>query len=287
MKKILKNIYLKTQTILSDEMCYKLLYFAKLREIPNKNNPKYLSEKIHCIKLSKWLEDKQRYVDKYKVREYISNVIGEKYLIKLLGVYNSFEEINFSKLPNSFVLKLNNGSGCNIIVKDKEKLDYKKLKKELDSWMKSDYYKLSREKQYKNIKQYILCEEYLSDDSGELRDYKFFCFNGKVEFVQVDNGRFSTHIQNFYDRKWNKLDITYMCDKNNIFDTKPDKYYEMLKLAEKLACKFPFVRVDLYYTNNKIYFGELTFTPNNGMGRIKPIEKDIEFASLIDLNQYK
>lgn len=173
-----------------------------------------------------------------------------------------------------------------MIVKDKSTLDYHKVKKELDQWIKSDYYKISREKQYKNIKQCIICEEYLSDDSGELRDYKFFCFNGEVKFVQVDNGRFSNHVQSFYDKDWNKLDMTYMCGKNNVIDKKPDKYDEMLILAETLAKEFPFMRVDLYYTNNKIYFCELTFTPNNGMGRIKPVEKDIEYANLIDINQY-
>ena len=153
--------------------------------------------------------------------------------------------------------------------------------------LKSDFYKVSREKQYKNVKQLLICEEYLEDDSGELRDYKFFCFDGKFKFVQVDSGRFSEHIQNFYDNKWNKLDFTYVCEKNDIIDIKPEKYEEMITLAEKLSSQFPFVRVDFYYINNKIYFGELTFTPNNGMESIKPIERDMEIAGWIDIKKYK
>ncbi len=133
----------------------------------------------------------------------------------------------------------------------------------------------------------LICEEYLEDDSGELRDYKFFCFKGKFEFVQVDSGRFSNHIQSFYDRNWNRLDFSYVCEKNNIIDKKPEKYKEMICLAEKLSSQFPFVRVDFYYVNKKIYFGELTFTPNNGMSSIKPIEWDRKIADLIDIEKYK
>ena len=105
--------------------------------------------------------------------------------------------------------------------------------------------------------------------------------------MQVDSGRFSEHIQNFYDNKWNKLDFTYVCEKNDIIDIKPEKYEEMITLAEKLSSQFPFVRVDFYYVNNKIYFGELTFTPNNGMESIKPIERDTEIAGWIDIKKYK
>ena len=284
---MIKKIYPKIKQYLNDNQIITLQYIRNFKTIPKTKNPKTFSEKIHFIKISDWLENKYDYVDKYKVREFIKNEIGEEYLIKLLGVYDNAEQIEFNKLPQSFVLKLNNGSGYNLIVKDKNNINESEVKHLLNEWLKSDFYKLNREKQYKNVKQVLISEEYLEDDSGELRDYKFFCFNGKFKFVQVDTGRFSDHIQSFYDKEWNKLDFTYVCKKNNIIEKKPEKYYEMISLAEKLATNFPFVRVDFYYVNNKIYFGELTFTPNNGMESIKPIEKDLEIANLIDIERYR
>ena len=153
-----------------------------VKKVPNARNPKTFSEKIHFIKISDWLEDKSDFVDKYKVREFIKNEIGEEYLIKLLGVYDNAEQIEFDKLPQSFVLKLNNGSGYNLIVKNKDDINELQTRELLNEWLKSDFYKVSREKQYKNVKQLLICEEYLEDDSGELRDYKFFCFDGKFKF---------------------------------------------------------------------------------------------------------
>ena len=284
---MIKKLYNKIKNNLNDAQFITVDYIRKCKRIPNTRNPKTFSEKIHFIKISDWLEDKSDFVDKYKVREFIKNEIGEEYLIKLLGVYDNAEQIEFDKLPQSFVLKLNNGSGYNLIVKNKDDINELQTRELLNEWLKSDLYKVSREKQYKNVKQLLICEEYLEDDSGELRDYKFFCFDGKFKFVQVDSGRFSEHIQNFYDNKWNKLDFTYVCEKNDIIDIKPEKYEEMITLAEKLSSQFPFVRVDFYYVNNKIYFGELTLTPNNGMESINPIERDMEIAGWIDIKKYK
>ena len=283
---MLKKLYRKILGILNDTQVMKIQYFRTFRCLPNEKKPKTFCEKIHFIKISSWLESKSQYVDKYRVRQFIKDKIGEEYLIKLLGVYNRVEDIEFNKLPNSFVLKLNNGSGYNLIVKDKSKINIDEVEILLNKWLKSNFYKLTREKQYKNVEQVLICEEYLEDSSGELKDYKFFCFDGKFKFVQVDTGRFSRHIQNFYDEKWNKLDFTYVKKKNNFIDEKPKRYEEMILLAEKLASEFPFVRVDFYYVNNRIYFGELTFTPNNGMCSIKPSEKDLEIASWIDIEKY-
>lgn len=289
-KKGVINMVCKKMWKIKDKMTDKnyitIDYVKRFKKFPNIKAPKTLSEKIHAIKISNWLEDKGEYVDKYRVREYIENKIGNEYLIRLHGVYKNINEINFDNLPKSFVLKLNNGSGYNLIVKDKDKIDIEETKALLTSWLDSNFYKKTREKQYKNVNQLIICEEYLEDDSGELRDYKFFCFNGEAKFVQVDTGRFSSHIQNFYDKEWNKLDFTYVCEKNKIIDKKPKLYEEMISMAEKLSKEFPFVRVDFYYVNNKIYFGELTFTPNNGMQNISPKEKDLEIASWIDISKY-
>lgn len=284
---VLKKFYKSILKNLDDNTYITISYLRRFKKIPNIKNPKYFSEKIHCIKVSNWLEDKQGYVDKYSVRGFISNTIGNKYLINLIAVYDNAYDIKFDDLPNSFVLKLNNGSGYNLIVKDKNELNYEETVEKLNSWLKSDFYKSTREKQYKGIEQVIICEEYLSDDSGDLRDYKLFCFNGKFKFVQVDTGRHYNHNQSFYDKNWNKLNFTYACGMNDYIDKKPKKFKEMIEIAETLSKEFPFVRIDLYYVNNRIYFGEITFTPNNGMMSINPIEKDIEIASWIDIDKYR
>ena len=179
-----------------------------------------------------------------------------------------------------------------VICKDKRTLDKVKAKKKIEASLKRNYFLVGREYPYKAVKPRIIAEKYMVDSNPKekeecLTDYKFFCFDGKFKFVQVDSGRFSEHIQNFYDNKWNKLDFTYVCEKNDIIDIKPEKYEEMITLAEKLSSQFPFVRVDFYYVNNKIYFGELTLTPNNGMESINPIERDMEIAGWIDIKKYK
>lgn len=281
---MIKKIYRKSLEILPDNIVIRIQYYRKYKKIFKINSCKTFNEKINYIKLSNWLEDKADYVDKYRVRSFIESKIGSQYLPVLYAIYHNANEFDFEKLPSSFVLKLNNGSGCNLVVKDKSSLDEKEVKILLDKWLKSDFYKNTREKQYKNVKQLIICEEYLEDDSGELRDYKFFCFNGEVKFIQVDTGRSSTHIQTFYDKDWNKLDFTYVGGKTDIIESRPTKLEEMIELSEKLSKQFPFVRVDFYYTNNKIYFGELTFTPNNGMQLFSPVEKELEFGNWINLN---
>lgn len=284
---MIKKAYRKIMSKSCDNVYITVQYIRKFKRLPNIIRPKTFAEKIYLIKVSNWLLSKSDYVDKYKVRRIIKDIIGEEYLTNLYGVYNNSKDINFDELPKSFVLKLNNGSGYNLIVKDKDNIDQKKVKKEIDEWLKSNYYIQNREKQYKNVEQLVICEEYLEDDSGELRDYKLFCFDGKVKLIQVDTGRNSNHIQNFYDINWNKLNITYLCEKNNTYDKKPILLEKIIYLAEKLSKDIPFVRVDFYYVNNKIYFGELTLTPNNGIGEFKPSYKDREIANWIDEKKYK
>ena len=284
---IFDKVYNKIIEKLGDNKAITLTYIRKFKKIPNIKAPKEFCEKLHVVKVSTWLEDKCDYVDKYKVRDYVEKRLGIKYLPQLYGVYKKSSEIDFNKLPDKFVLKLNNGCGCNLIVKNKNNINEEEVKKLADTWLQSNYYKISREKQYKNIEQVIVCEEYLEDDSGELRDYKLFCFNGEVKFIQVDTGRFSNHIQNFYDKKWNKLNFTFACEKNNYIDKKPKLLNEMIKKAEILSSDFPFVRIDFYYANERIYFGEITFTPKNGHRAFTPKEMDLEIASWIDMNKYK
>ena len=255
------------------------------RKLPNqKNEIKYFGEKIQWLKLYGGLEKYNDYVDKYLVRNYIGKTIGEKYLIPLLGEYDKPEDIEYDKLPNNFVLKINNGSAMNIIIRDKKKINIKKINNKLKKWLKNDYSKIKKEYQYRNVKRKIICEKYIVDSNNELIDYKFFCFDGKPLFVKADLDRFTEHKVNFYDMQWNFIDMKESSYKNCKREVKkPLNFENMVKIAEKLSKNFQFVRVDLYNVDGKIYFGELTFTPASGKNPFYPLKKDIEIASMIEI----
>lgn len=253
----------------------------------NLQNPKTFSEKIQWIKLYGHLECFSKYVDKYAVREFIKQRIGEQYLIHSIGIYERVEDIDYEALPNSFVMKATHGSGWNLIIKDKKMADWNCARETMRKWVASSYYKKYGEPVYKPIKGRVIIEEYLDDPSGDLKDYKIFCFSGKPKYIQVDSERFKDHKRDFYDLNWNKVPmkiapIDYLPD----LHVKPVKIEEMLELSHKLSQGFPFVRVDLYCTCGHIYFGELTFLPSAGLAPITPIEYNLLLGELIDLNSY-
>lgn len=282
MKEIFRSIYRETLKLLPTKISLNIDYFRGYHRLINFKNPKYFGEKIQYLKLYGNLEQFTKYADKYAVRDYISSMIGEEYLIPLIAVYDSTDEINYEKLPSSFVLKLNTGSGYNIIVNNKNELDKNKTSKKINYWLNENFYKIRKEYQYKNIDNKILCEQFINDKNGELLDYKFFCFDGKVQLIKVDVDRFDGHKANFYDVNWNILDIKEGNFQNSekIIEM-PLNFNEMVEIAEKLASTFQFVRVDLYNVDGKIYFGELTFTPASGANAFKPIEYDLKYGSLI------
>lgn len=281
------NIKKQIKKFISDEIIIKYQYFKKIGKRVNLKNPTTFSEKIQWIKLNGNLESVSKLVDKYEVRDYIKLNIGEEYLNKIYGVYDKVEDIDFEKLPNQFVIKNTNGSGYNYICKNKQKININELKIILNQWLKSDFYEIYREAQYKNCKNRILIEEYLEDKNGMLNDYKFFCFRGKVKMIQVDIDRFGEQKRNFYDCEWNILQLrSYGMSNFEGEIEKPNKLEEMIKLAEKLSKKVELLRVDFYYLNNKIYFGELTFTPANGMKPFLPESEDLRLASYINLEKY-
>lgn len=287
MKEKLIRVYRKITGILPFKFVIYMDYLIKQKKILNLKNPKSFSEKIQWIKIYGKLEKYSYLVDKYEVRSYVTTKIGKEYLNNLYGIYEDVNQIDFEKLPNKFVLKLNNGSGYNLICKDKSSIDIVKVKNDLEKWIKVDFYKEHKEIQYKNVKSKILCEEYLEDETGDLKDYKIFCFNGKAEIIQVDTNRFSNHIQNMYDTNWNKLNLSFGYNSGNIIDKKPAKLNEMLILAEKLSEDIPFARIDFYYVDNKIYFGEITLTPQNGLVSFSPKSEDDRIANMINLEKYK
>ena len=286
MKEGLRRIYYNVIKYLPDRFVINIENRrAYGRKLPNKKNEiKYFGEKIQWLKLNGSLEKYNDYVDKYLVREYIIKTIGEEYLIPLLGVYENPEEIEYEKLPNRFVLKINNGSAMNIIVSDKSKINKNKINKKLKKWLKNDYSKIKKEYQYKNVKRKIICEKYIVDSKNELIDYKFFCFDGEPLFVKADLDRFTEHKVNFYDMNWNNIDMRESFYKNsNEMVKKPYNFDSMVEIAKKLSKNFQFVRVDLYNVDGKIYFGELTFTPASGKNPFYPLEKDIEIARRIKI----
>lgn len=260
-------------------------YARGYKKILNLKKPLYYGEKIQWIKLNGNLERYGKFVDKYEVRKYIELAIGEKYINKVYGVYKRPEEINFQQLPQTFVIKMTNGTSANIICKDKSNLNIKSTIKKLKKWQREKIYKYTKELQYKNVESKIICEEYLEDETGSLRDYKFHCSNGKVYLIEVFTDRFTDYKENFYDVDWNECETLGRSKKVDCIE-RPSNLEEMLSIVQVLSKKFHYVRIDLYSVKGKIYFGEFTFTPSSGREGYYPLEKDIEIAAMININDY-
>ncbi|MEL7666007.1 MAG: ATP-grasp fold amidoligase family protein [Candidatus Shapirobacteria bacterium] len=260
--------------------------------IPNIDNPKTFNEKIQWLKLYYHDPLMTKCADKYAVREYIKEKIGEKYLIPLLGAYDTPEQINFDKLPNKFVLKINNGSGKNIICRNKKSLDIEETKKKLSEWLKPEnsHYFYSYEWAYKDIKPKIICEKYIEEDNHKLKDYRFLCFHGKPQYIWVDTNSLNNnpnHKRNTFDIKWNEINAEIGHPRNLTKIQKPKKLNELINIATKLSKDFPHVRVDLYLVKNIIYFGELCFYSQNGMANIKPVEWDYKIGKYLSIRKIK
>lgn len=250
----------------------------------NLDSPRTFNEKIQWLKIYGDLEELTNYVDKYAVRQYIKGKIGEKYQIPLIGVYERSSDIDFDSLPTSFVIKATHSSGWNLIVKDKNTINWKEVKKQIDKWIKSSFYQITGERNYKNIKGRVVIEEIIGNPSVGLKDYKIFCFDGEPKFIEVDEGSFETHRRDVYDVEWKKIDVVYEFPQFENLVTRPSSLEEMLNIAKELASDFKFVRVDLYYIENKIYFGELSFTPGQGFEKFSDKKIDSQFGDLLILN---
>lgn len=253
-------------------------------EILDLENPVTFNQKIQWMKLYDSSDIKTRLTDKYLVRDYIKSKVGEKYLVKLYGVYERFDDIDFSKLPNSFVLKANHGCGWNIVVKDKKTFNVNDARNKFNTWMSLNFaFKNGLELHYMNIKPKIICEEYL-DNNDDLYDYKVFCFNGKAESIMFLSERVKGLKMAFYDLNWNKLPFTYSFPKNEEEIPKPKKLDELILISEKLAEGFAYVRVDFYILNDgSLKFGELTFTSASGSCKWYPPEQNKIYGDLIIL----
>lgn len=263
----------------------KVKYLYKNDKELNLENPIEFMEKIQWLKLFLYKEDYGYLVDKYEVRAFVENRIGAQYLNDIIGIYNNPDEINIDLFPNQFALKATHGSGYNIIVCDKEKLNWSSAKSKLNKFLKSDYSKFNGEAIYKNVKPRILAEKFLSESENDyIIDYKFFCFHGEAKYVWVKTFCSGKYRNCYYDLQWNKI-----TDDNNKYCflekemKKPINFDEMISISEKLSKDFIFVRVDLYSVSNKVYFGELTFFPWGGKQRLTVERFNDEFGKLIKL----
>lgn len=273
--------------IISDSVYLKIKYKLMVGKKLDLKHPKSFNEKLQWLKLYDRNPIYTQMVDKYEVRKYIKEKIGEEYLIPLLGVYESFEEIDFDSLPNQFVLKPNHTSGNVYICKDKSNINYKNLKKEVNGWLKREYYWIHREWPYKNIKPRIICESYMVDESGTgLKDYKFMCFNGVAKCLFVGLNRNSPTGLNidFYDMEWNQMPFERHYPRSGQNIPMPKTFVRMVELAGELSGNIPFVRVDFYEVNGQLYFGELTFYPGSGYEEFTPESYDYLLGSWLELS---
>lgn len=272
-----------------DERYLKKAFKIAMGKELNLESPKTFNEKLQWLKIHDRKPEYTMMVDKYKVREYIAKQLGEEYLIPLIGVWDKAEDIDFNVLPNRFVLKCNHNSGLGMyICKDKSKLskrDIKRIKCNLNKGLKQDYYLTGREWPYKDVPRKIICEQYMEDNPDQpLTDYKLMAFSGKVKCTFTCTGRGNAHDfkVTFYDTDWNKMPFERHYPAGSQM-AKPASYDEMVELAEKLAEKLPFARIDFYEIAEKPYFGEITFFPGSGMEEFTPEEWDYTLGSWMKL----
>ena len=280
-----KSVYYKY--LVSDEKLIRRKFKKRLGREVNLKNPVKYNDKLQWLKLNWYDPMATKCADKYEVREIVKERIGEQYLNELIAVYESVDEIDIDKLPDKFVLKGTHGSGFNIICKDKSKMNWDEEFKKMRRWLRTNYYLQNREWVYKDIQPRIICEEFLvQDDGDELRDYRFFCFNGRPKFITVDfsiTEKQKTR-RNLYGLEWNLMDAEISYPKEtNIQVEKPEKLEEMIELSKKLSSGFPHARVDFYYIDKRVIFGEITFFHQSGMGRINPEEFEVDMGNWLEL----
>ena len=274
-----------------DKQWLKLLYRLKNGYWMDFSNPKTFGEKIQWLKIYGYKSDFIKMVDKYSVKEYVSEKIGKEYVIPTLGVWNKPEVIEWNKLPQKFVLKTTHGGGsCGVVIcNDKDTLDKKNAVKELNVSMGFSAGNSFREHPYMGVKKRVIAEEFLdTDGDSELCDYKFYCFNGEPKYCQVIRDRKTKETIDFYDMDWNHMPFVGLNPgvPNGMTPVKcPDNIDDMKRICKQLAKDIPFVRIDLYEVKGKVYFGEITFYPASGFGTFTPSEWNLKLGDMICLNK--
>ncbi|MBQ9167318.1 MAG: glycosyl transferase [Oscillospiraceae bacterium] len=271
-----------------DGVYLRRMYKALMGKELNLEQPITFNEKLQWLKIHNRKPEYPMMVDKYEAKQYVTSLIGEKYIIPTYGVWNKFEDISFKELPNRFVLKCTHDSGGLVICKDKSTLKFSDARKKIEKSLKFDFYSFGREWPYKNVKPRIIAEQYMEDETnkGGLTDYKIHCFNGEPKVIQVISDRFSHDgmINDHYYPTWEKLDLVrgHHATSNKSIP-RPNEMDEMLGLAKTLSVGIPYLRTDFYIVNHQIYFGELTFFPASGFNPFHPEKWDYVWGDWIKL----
>ena len=285
---ILLDVFNLFSPFLSDERFLKLRFWIVMGRKLDLKNPRGYNDKLQWLKLYDRRPIYTTFVDKYSVKNYVANIIGPEHIIPTLAVWDSIESLDLSHLPTSFVLKTTHDGDSKgvIICKDKSKIDIEAVKNQLAKNMETNYYRFGREWPYKDVRPRIIAEQYLEDESGERRDYKFFCFDGVVRASFVATERSTGDVKfDYYDADFNHIDMVQSHPMSGSIIRKPKNYDKMVKIASELSKGFPHVRVDLYNCNGDIYFGELTLYHYGGMIPFHPEKWDYIFGSWLNLPQ--
>lgn len=268
-----------------DKLYLKIQFLAHMGKRLHLQNPKTFNEKLQWLKLYDRNPLYTKLVDKYEVRDYVTKIIGEEYVIPLLGVWNRFEDIDFDKLPNQFVLKCTHDSGGLIICKDKNSLDKIKVKKKIVTSLKKNFFYVGREWPYKNVKPRIIAEKYMEDSNDNcLTDYKFFCFQGRPKIMYVSKDKAEYPTTDFFDMEYRHLNLRMQDPNSRTLPSKLQNFELMKLLATKMSKGFPHVRVDFFDVNGRVYMGEMTFYHCSGFAPIQPMEWDLKLGEWVKLN---
>ncbi len=267
---------------LPDKPYLTLLFKSKMGYYPNLQNPRGFNEKLQWLKLHDRNKVYTELVDKFVARGHIAATIGNHYLIPMIGCYSSFAEIDFSILPEKFVLKCTHGSHCSIICTDKTVFDLNGARKFFSKWMRKNYFWYAREWPYKHVLPRIICETFLSSTNKVPEDYKVLCFNGVPKLIRLDLNRYENHTIQFYTTDWEKVDL--ITEKTSSIEfPKPILLDEMLRLSSRLAFKIPHIRLDWYIVNNKLYFGEFTFYNDAGFMKLRTPETELMIGNWLSI----
>ena len=263
------------------DKAYILLYYRlRVGRRLNKKNPTTLNEKLQWMKFNYRFPLQSIVSDKLLVRDYVADKIGEEYLIPLIGTWEKYDDIDFEKLPNKFVLKCNHDSGGLVVCTDKSKLNHREARNKIEKSLKSNFFYIGREYQYRNIKPRIICEQFISDNGKVPMDYKIYCFNGKPDVILVCKDRFSANTHRasylYFDQEWRFQPLNKGDENLTEVDVpKPKNLDRMIEIAKELSKDFLFARIDLYNIDGKIYFGEITLSPNSGFDPDIKYETDL------------
>ena len=283
----IKLLFACSSLLKSDELYLKIYFFIYTGKWMDFGNVRSFSEKIQWLKIHNTAPEFTDMADKYRMKQYVEGKIGSGYTFPLIGVWDRFVDIDFSLLPDRFVLKTNHDSGGVWIIRDKDKVDLTRIKHEIEERFKKNYFYLGREHPYKNIPHKIIAEQYMEEAEGEdLKDYKVFCFGGEPSFIQVDLDRFTDHKRDFYDIQWDMMDFGIMFPRSYHKIERPEHLEKMLEISRVLSADIPFLRVDLFNIKGKIFVGELTFHPGGGCEKITPVEGEYKLGDMLKLDNY-